>query len=122
MLIKAKFTTIMIVFTILFFQVNKLQAQSYFFERVYDETLAQASFVIGDLNTKEAIVIDPKRDIDTYLEIAKTNNLKITKVTETHIHADFLSGSRELAAVTGAELLLSDEEEQIGNISFHMLD
>src|SRR3546814_12643435 len=99
----------MVVFTILFFQVNKLQAQSYFFERVYDETLAQASFIIGNLNTKEAIVIDPKRDIDTYLEIAKTNNLKITKVTETHIHADFLSGSRELAAVTGAELLLSDE-------------
>ncbi len=109
MIIKAKFTTIMVVFTILFFQVNKLQAQSYFFERVYDETLAQASFIIGNLNTKEAIVIDPKRDIDTYLEIAKTNNLKITKVTETHIHADFLSGSRELAAVTGAELLLSDE-------------
>lgn len=109
MLIKAKFTTIMVVFIILFFQVNKLQAQSYFFERVYDETLAQASFVIGDLNTKEAIIIDPKRDIDTYLEIAKTNKLKITKVAETHIHADFLSGSRELAAVTGAELLLSDE-------------
>lgn len=43
------------------------------------------------------------------MEIAKTNNLKITKVTETHIHADFLSGSRELAAVTGSELLLSDE-------------
>lgn len=109
MLIKAKFTTIMVVFVILFFQVNKLQTQSYFFERVYDETLAQASFVIGDMSTKEAIVIDPKRDIDTYLEIAKTNNLKIIKVAETHIHADFLSGSRELAAATGAELLLSDE-------------
>ncbi|KIO54475.1 MULTISPECIES: MBL fold metallo-hydrolase [Flavobacteriales] len=109
MLIKGKFTTIMVVFIILFFHGNKLQAQSYFFERVYDETLAQASFVIGDLNTKEAIVIDPKRDIDTYLEIAKINNLKIIKATETHIHADFLSGSRELAAATGAELLLSDE-------------
>lgn len=43
------------------------------------------------------------------MEIAKTNNLKITKVAETHIHADFLSGSRELAAVIGAELLLSEE-------------
>jgi len=109
MLTKAKFTTIVAVFVLLFLQGNKLQAQSYFFERVYDETLAQASFVIGDLNTKEAIVIDPKRDIDTYLEIAKTNNLNITKVAETHIHADFLSGSRELAAVTDAELFLSDE-------------
>lgn len=109
MLTKAKFTTIVAVFVLLFLQGNKLQAQSYFFERVYDETLAQASFVIGDLQTKEAIVIDPKRDIDTYLEIAKVNNLHITKVAETHIHADFLSGSRELAAVTGAGLFLSDE-------------
>lgn len=88
---------------------NTVSAQSYFFERVYDETLAQASFVIADLHSKEAIVIDPKRDIDTYLAIARDNDLKITKVTETHIHADFLSGSRELVAVTGAELLLSDE-------------
>lgn len=109
MLTKAKFTTIITLFVILFLQENKLQAQSYFFERVYDETLAQASFVIGDSKTKEAIVIDPQRDVDVYLEIAKTNNLNITKITETHIHADFLSGSRELKAVTGAELLLSDE-------------
>ena len=84
-------------------------AQSYFFERVYDESLAQASYVIGDFNTQEAIVIDAQRDIDIYLEIAKENNLKITKITETHIHADFLSGSRELALATNAELLLSDE-------------
>lgn len=109
MLNKANLTTLILLSVMLFIQVNKLQAQSYFFERVYDETLAQTSYVIGDLNTKEAIVIDPQRDIDVYLEIAQTNNLKITKVTETHIHADFLSGSRELAAVTKAELLLSDE-------------
>lgn len=109
MLTRAKFTTTIALFIILFLQGNTLQAQSYFFERVYDETLAQASFVIGDLKTREAIVIDPKRDIDTYLEIAKANNLNITKVAETHIHADFLSGSRELAAVTGAGLFLSDE-------------
>ena len=56
-----------------------------------------------------AIVIDAKRDVDTYLEIAKQNNMKITHVTETHIHADFLSGTRELAAITGAEMFLSDE-------------
>lgn len=107
--IKTNLTTALFLFVIWFMQGNRLQAQSYFFERVYDETLAQASFVIGDLNTKEAIVIDPKRDIDSYLEIAQTNNLKITKVTETHIHADFLSGSRELVAATGAALFLSDE-------------
>src|SRR5690606_12906014 len=82
---------------------NSSFAQGLFFERVYDETLSQASYVIGDTETKEAIVIDPKRDIDTYLQIAEKHNLKITKITETHIHADFLSGSRELAAVTKAD-------------------
>ncbi len=80
-----------------------------YFERIYEEGLAQASYLIGCQATKEAIVIDPKRDIDTYLEIARRKNFKITQVTETHIHADFLSGSRELARVTGATMLLSDE-------------
>lgn len=80
-----------------------------FFQHVYDKTLAQASYIIGCQAKGEAIVIDPKRDVDTYLQIAAQNNLKITKVTETHIHADFLSGARELAALTGAELYLSDE-------------
>jgi len=80
-----------------------------FFERIYDESLAQASYIVGCQAKGVAIVIDPKRDIDTYLEVADRNNLQITKVTETHIHADFLSGSRELAAVTGAALYLSDE-------------
>src|SRR5690625_3847476 len=80
-----------------------------FFEHIYDKSLAQSSYLIGCQVAKEAIVIDPKRDIDTYLEIAKNNKLSITHITETHIHADFLSGSRELATVTGAELYLSDE-------------
>ncbi len=93
----------------IFFLSNSSFAQTLFFERVYDETLSQASYVIGDAETKEVIVIDPKRDIDTYLQIAEKHNLKITKITETHIHADFLSGSRELATVTKAPLYLSDE-------------
>ncbi|TDN93401.1 hydroxyacylglutathione hydrolase [Salegentibacter sp. 24] len=80
-----------------------------FFQHVYDKTLAQASYVIGCQKTGESIVIDPKRDIDTYLEIAQKNNLKITHVAETHIHADFLAGTRELAQVTGAKMYLSDE-------------
>ena len=80
-----------------------------FFQHVYDKSLAQGSYVIGCQATGNAIVIDAKRDIDTYLKIAKENNFKITHLTETHIHADFLSGTRELAAVTGAEVLLSDE-------------
>src|SRR5690606_23836047 len=73
------------------------------------KSLAQASYVIGCQAKGVAIVIDAQRDVDVYLQIAKQNNLKITHITETHIHADFLCGSRELAAVTSAELYLSDE-------------
>ncbi len=80
-----------------------------FFQHVYDESLAQGSYLIGCQATGEAIVIDPQRDIDAYLEIAQQNNLRITHIAETHIHADFLCGSRELADVTGATMYLSDE-------------
>ena len=80
-----------------------------FFQHVYDKTLAQASYFIGCQKAGVAAVIDAKRDVDTYLEIAKANNMKITHVLETHIHADFLAGSRELAALTGAEMYLSSE-------------
>jgi hydroxyacylglutathione hydrolase len=80
-----------------------------FFQHIYDKSLAQASYFIGCQKAGVAAVIDPKRDVDTYLEIAKQNNMKITHVLETHIHADFLTGSRELKALTGADLYLSDE-------------
>lgn len=80
-----------------------------FFQHVYDKTLAQASYFVGCQKAGVAMVIDPKRDVDTYLEIAKQNNMTITHVAETHIHADFLSGARELAAITGAKMYLSDE-------------
>lgn len=80
-----------------------------FFQQVYDNTLAQASYFIGCQAKNEAIVIDAKRDIDTYLAIAKQNNMRITHIAETHIHADFLCGSRELAKATGAKIYLSDE-------------
>jgi len=80
-----------------------------FFQHVYEKGLAQSSYIIGCQATGEALVIDPKRDVDTYMEIARKEKLKITHVTETHIHADFLSGARELAHAAGARLLLSDE-------------
>ena len=80
-----------------------------FFQHIYDKSLAQASYFIGCQKAGVAAVIDAKRDVDTYLEIAKANNMKITHIFETHIHADFLAGSRELAKLTGAELYLSDE-------------
>ena len=80
-----------------------------YFQHVYENGLAQASYFIGCQKTKEAIVIDPRRDIDVYIKIAEEKNFNITHVTETHIHADFLSGARELAAATGAKMYLSDE-------------
>ena len=80
-----------------------------FFQHIYDKSLAQASYFIGCQKAGVAAVIDAKRDVDTYLEIAKANNMTITHIFETHIHADFLAGSRELAQLTGAQLYLSDE-------------
>ncbi|WP_291426873.1 rhodanese-like domain-containing protein [Deinococcus sp.] len=80
-----------------------------FFKRFYDEDLAQASYMVGCQKTGECLVIDPVRDIQQYLAEAESQKLEITHVTETHIHADYLSGSRELAAQTGAKLLLSAE-------------
>jgi len=78
-------------------------------KRFYDTKLAQASYLVGCPASGEAIVVDPNRDVEQYIRAAADEGLKVTQVTETHIHADFVSGSRELAARTGARLLLSDE-------------
>lgn len=80
-----------------------------FFKQIYEPGLAHASYMVGCQKTGTVMVIDAKRDVDTYIEIAQQERLRITHLTETHIHADFLSGTRELAMLTGAEMLLSDE-------------
>lgn len=80
-----------------------------YFKHFFEPGLAQNSYLVGCQATGEAIVIDPRRDVEEYLATAEANDLRITHVTETHIHADYLSGSRELAAATGAKLYLSDE-------------
>lgn len=76
-------------------------------ERFYNEKLAQASFLLGCGASGEAIVVDANRDVDAYLDAATTKGLRIVGVTETHIHADYVSGSRELAERAGATLFLS---------------
>ncbi len=76
---------------------------------IYDPGLAQAAYLIGCQRTKEAILFDPERDVDRYIKIAESNAVKITAVAETHIHADFLSGSRELAERVGCRVYLSGE-------------
>ncbi len=73
----------------------------------HDKLLAQASYMVGCAETGEALVIDPARDISAYLQTAREEGLRITHIAETHIHADFVSGSRELAAATGGILYLS---------------
>lgn len=84
----------------------------------YDEKLAQASYLIGCASTGEALIVDPNRDVEKYIRAAEAEGLLITHVTETHIHADFVSGSRELAARTGATLYLSDEGDENWKYAF----
>ncbi len=79
------------------------------FRLLYDDKLAQAAYLIGCQKTGEAIIIDPERDVERYLEAAAKEGVRIVAATETHIHADFLSGVRELAERTGAHVYLSDE-------------
>jgi hydroxyacylglutathione hydrolase len=78
-------------------------------KRFYDEKLAQASWLVGCAATGEALLVDPNRDVEQYVSAAQREGLRITHVTETHIHADFVSGARELAARTGAVPHLSAE-------------
>ena len=73
-----------------------------YFKQFYLGCLAQASYMIG--SEGEAAVVDPRRDVDEYLEEARAQGLTIRHVVETHLHADFVSGHRELAERTGAKI------------------
>jgi glyoxylase-like metal-dependent hydrolase (beta-lactamase superfamily II) len=72
------------------------------FSQQYLGCLSHASYLIGDEATGRAVVVDPRRDIGMYLDEAATQGLRIERVIETHLHADFLSGHLELAEQTGA--------------------
>ena len=75
-----------------------------YFEQFFLGCLAHASYMLG--SEGEAIVVDPQRDVDLYLKAAEEHGLKIRHVFETHLHADFVSGHRELAARTGATIYM----------------
>jgi hydroxyacylglutathione hydrolase len=75
-----------------------------YFEQFYLTCLAHASYMIG--SEGEAAVVDPQRDVDIYLKAAEEQNLKIRHIFETHLHADFVSGHKELAARTGAKIYI----------------
>ena len=83
-----------------------------FVKRFFEPSIAQASYLIGCQHTDEAVVIDANRDVEQYIQAAAQEGLRIAYVTETHIHADYVSGSRELAQRTGASLCLSDEGDK----------
>ena len=72
------------------------------FTQHYLACLSHASYLIGDETTGRAVVVDPRRDVDVYLDEAAQHGLTIERVIETHVHADFLSGHLELAERTGA--------------------
>ena len=80
-----------------------------FLKYFYDESLAHASYLVGCQKTGEAIVIDAGRSVKRYLDVAKAKGLRIFAVADTHIHADYVSGARQLADQHGAKLYLSDE-------------
>lgn len=78
----------------------------------YDEKLAHASYMVGCQQLGEAVIVDPMRNIEPYIEVAEKEKMKIVGALETHIHADFVAGSRELADRFGAKLYLSDEGDE----------
>lgn len=104
-----------------------------YFKQFYLGCLAHASYLIG--SDGEAVVVDPQRDVDQYIDEARANGLTIKHVIETHLHADFVSGHRELAARTGAEIVFGEkagatfphqavgdgDEIQIGKVSLRIL-
>ncbi|MFF5993659.1 MBL fold metallo-hydrolase [Lysinibacillus sp. KU-BSD001] len=75
----------------------------------YDEKLAHASYMVGCQQKGQAFIVDPMRNIEPYIEVAEKENMSIIGALETHIHADFVTGSRELADRFGATMYVSDE-------------
>ncbi len=80
-----------------------------YFEQFYLGCLAHASYMLA--SEGEAVVVDPQRDVDIYLQTAVANHLAIRHIFETHLHADFVSGHKELAARTGARIYIGAEAE-----------
>jgi len=80
-----------------------------YFKQIQTPGLGCFSYVLGCPATGEAVVVDPRRDIDRYLEIFRDEGLRLTRVIETHLHADHISGGQELRAATGATLSIHPE-------------
>jgi hydroxyacylglutathione hydrolase len=81
----------------------------WFIEPFVDKGLGNSAYLIGSHATKKGILIDPLRDVDRYLQVASERGLTLTHVLDTHLHADFVSGNREIAHQTGAVIGASAE-------------
>jgi|SRR3990172_175179 len=79
---------------------------------VFDEDLGNSAYLVASRSSKEAVLIDPLRDVNVYLEAARKERLTVTHALDTHLHNDFLSGCREVAARTGAEIGVSAEARE----------
>ena len=91
-----------------------------YFEQFYLGCLAHASYMLG--SETEAVVVDPQRDVDLYLEAAGAHGLTIRHIFETHLHADFVSGHKELAARTGARIYFgADAGATFPHVAVHEL-
>jgi glyoxylase-like metal-dependent hydrolase (beta-lactamase superfamily II)/rhodanese-related sulfurtransferase len=77
-------------------------------EQYYLSCLSQASYLIADPVSRQAVVVDPRRDVEVYLDDAAAQGLTIVLVVLTHVHADFIPGHTELAARTGAEIAMGE--------------
>ncbi|MDZ7755129.1 MBL fold metallo-hydrolase [Rhodohalobacter sp.] len=82
-----------------------------YFKQFFDEKLAQYAYLVGCQANGTAVIIDPMRDIDHYIDHAANQNLTITAAVDTHIHADFISGLREFAE-RGVKVYASDEGDK----------
>ena len=85
--------------------------------------LGNASFLVADTDRQVALVIDPLRDIERYLTVADDMHVKITRALDTHLHNDYVSGCRELAAEVGAEITAVEagDEVRVGDIGIRAM-
>jgi hydroxyacylglutathione hydrolase len=84
-----------------------IQQQTAAPDRIFTPGLAQVAYLVADEGAGVAAIIDPRRDIDVYLDWATNHGVRIAAILETHVHADFVSGAPELAAATGAPVYAS---------------
>jgi hydroxyacylglutathione hydrolase len=79
-----------------------------YFKQIAVAGLGCNSYVIGCPGARQAVVVDPKRDVQDYMDISRDEGMKITHIIETHVHADHVSGNLELRSRTGADICFSE--------------